>query len=212
MYLFFLEGLLNFKPENRRRKRGNQERRPVFLPHLTPPSSAFNSTPPPRNTPLSNSEGQQGRGNSDGASLSNTRPPVDDHTDVQTKEPQPDEASLTESMKLRRDPAGPACSPSPPSMLSNASLSGFSGPPSAVFTQSTELSGWISGQSGNGCQQSASRWRDHRPSSGGRGLTHPFCRHHSRTIWNDLSSFITQQMAGTRTQDAALPRRSSRVC
>lgn len=153
------------KAENRRRNRVNQERRPVVLPHLpapsTPPPSTLRSTPPPQNTPLSHSEGQHHRGKSDGASPSNTRPPAQENTDVQTKE----DVSLAEGVKLRLDCVGPARSPSPPSMLSNGSLSDLSGPPSPVFTT---LSGCISGpESRNACQ-------DHRPSSGGCGLTSPF--------------------------------------
>lgn len=178
-YLFFLEGLLNFKPESRRRKRVNQERRTVLLPHLpvpsTPLSSTFNSTPPPKNTPLSNSEGQRDRLNDDGASPSNTHPPVEEDVEVQTKEPQLDDISFTECVKLRLDSVGPGCLPSPPSMLSNGSLSDLSGPPSSVFTRSTQLSGWISGMSGNQCQESNNRCQDHCPSSGGCGLTLPFC-------------------------------------
>lgn len=192
--------MLNFKPENRRRKRVNQERRPVLLPHLpvpsTPPSSKGDSTPPPPNTPLSNSEGQQDRVNSDGASPSNAHPPVEENTEVQTKQPQPDDVSLTEYVKLRLDSVGPACFPSPTSTLSHRSLSDLSQPPSRL--------------TGGQCQESNNRCPD--PSSGGCALTLPFCKHNSTTISNYFASFVTQQIPGTRTQNAALSHRSSRVC
>lgn len=140
--LFFLEGLLNLKPENTRRRRLNQGRCPVLLPQLpvpsTPPSSTSNPTPPPQNTLLLNSEGQQDNVDSVAASQ---------NIEVQVKEPQAD-VSPTESMKLYLHSAGPASSPSPPSTMSHGSFSDFSRPPSRVFSRSTNLSGRISGLSG----------------------------------------------------------------
>lgn len=180
MFIIFLKGLLKFKPENRR-KRVAQERRPVFLPHLpvpsTPQSSTFKSTPSPQNAHFSNSGGQQDRVNSVGASPSNPYPPVEENIKVETKEPRSDDAALTKFTKMRGDSVGPACLPSPPSMLSNGALSDVSGPPSSVFSRSTNLSGWISGLAGDQCQESNRRCQDHRPSPGRCALTLPFCQH-----------------------------------
>lgn len=149
-HLFFPEGLVDFKPENRRKKRVTPERRPVLLPRLpvpsTPLSSTLNSTPPPRNTPLPDPEGQQDRVNGGGGSPGNARPPVEENNKVQIKEPPPDDVSLTGDAGLPLRSVGPACSPSPPSVLSSGSPSGSGGPPS---------SGWLRGKSGNRCQESA---------------------------------------------------------
>lgn len=143
--------LLNVKAENRRSGRFSQRRRPVLLPHLpvpsAPPPSTFNPTPPLQNTPFLNSEGQQVKVDSDGASPNNAHPPVDENIKVQTKEPEA-AVSLTESTKLHPKSSGPVCSPSPPSRLSQGSFSDLSQPPSSVFSRSTNLSGWISGLSG----------------------------------------------------------------
>lgn len=151
IYILFLEGSLNLK-RDKRRQRLNQERRPVLLPHLpvpsTPPSSTVNPTPPQQITPLLNSEGQQDDRSSGGAPPINTHPPVEENTEVQAKQPQPDAVSVPESMKLHLSSTGPSCSPSPSPMLSHGSLSDLSRPPSSVFSRSTELSGWISGLSG----------------------------------------------------------------
>lgn len=129
----------------------NQGRRPVLLPHLplpsAPPPSNFNPTPPLQNTPFLNSEEQKVTVDSDGASPNNAHPPVDENIKVQTKEPEA-AVSLMESKKLNLKSSGPACSPSPPSTLSQGTFSDFSQPPSSVFSRSTNLSGWISGLSG----------------------------------------------------------------
>ncbi|TNM91577.1 hypothetical protein fugu_019957 [Takifugu bimaculatus] len=116
-----------------------------------PPPSTFNPTPPLQNTPFLNSEGQQVKVDSDGASPNNTHPPVDENIKAQTKEAP---VSLMESMKLHLKSSGPVCSPSPPSTLSQGSSSDYSQAPSSVFSRSTNLSGWISGLSG--CCSSAS--------------------------------------------------------
>lgn len=184
----------------------NRERRPVLLPHLpapcTPPSSTFNSKPPPQTPPLSYSEGQQDSVNSDGASPSNTPPPVEENLKVQ---PHLDDVSLTEDARLLLDSVEPRCFPSPPPRNSNGSLSDLSGPPSSLSTRSTKQSGWIS--------VSANQDQGHTPSSGGCGLNLPFCQRHSPTIPNYFSSsFITQQIAGPWTQNAGLSHPSSRVC
>ncbi|XP_029681648.1 proline-rich protein 36 isoform X3 [Takifugu rubripes] len=146
-----LERLLNLKAENRRSGRLNQGRRPVLLPHLpvpsAPPPSTFNPTPPLQNTPFLNSEGQQVKVDSDGASPNNTHPPVDENIKAQTKEAPVRPVSLMESMKLHLKSSGPVCSPSPPSTLSQGSSSDYSQAPSSVFSRSTNLSGWISGLS-----------------------------------------------------------------
>lgn len=189
----------------------NLERRPVLLPHL-PVRSTPPSTPPPQNSPLSNSEAQQVRVNSNAASPGNAHPPVEENSEVQTKEPPPDGVALTEYTKLRLDSVGPTCSMSPLSVLSNGSLSGLSGPSSSVFTRSSQPSGWISGLSANQCQESNNRCRYPCPSSGGCGLTLPCYQHNSPTISNDFSSFVVQQIPGTRTQNASLSHHSSRVC
>lgn len=149
--IYIFSFLLNLKAENRRSGRLNQGRRPVLLPHLpvpsAPPPSTFNPTPPLQDTPLLNSEGQQVKVDSDGASPNNAHPPVDENIKVQTKEPEA-AVSLMESTKLHLRSSGLACSPSPPSTLSQGSFSDFNQPPSSVFSQSTNLSGWISGLSG----------------------------------------------------------------
>lgn len=207
--LFFLEGLFNLKPENRRRTMVNQERHPVLLPHLptpsTPPSSTFNLKPPPQTPPLSDSEGHQDSVNSDGVSPSNTPPPVEENIKVQTQEPHLDDVPLTGDAKLLLDSVGSACAPSPPSRLSDGSLSDLSGPPSRASTRSTKQSGWIS--------VSAHQDQDHAPSSSGCGLSSPFCQHRSPNIPDYFSSsFTTQQIAGPQTQNPALSHPSSCLC
>lgn len=185
----------------------NQGRHPVLLPHLpapsTPPSSTFHLKPPPQTPPPSDSEGQQDSVSSDGASPSNTPPPVEENMKVQTQEPHLDDGPLTGDTKLLLDSVGSACTPSPPSRLSDGSLSDLSGPPPGV---STKQSGWIS--------VSAHRDQDHSPSPGGCGLNLSFRQHRSPNIPDcfSSSSFTTQQVAGPRTQDAAPSHPSSCLC